>query len=210
MELDLTISIEGMATALGVLGAAIGYIVNLIKSWNKDRRDTEMRGASFVILEILEDHIDEGLTEDELFNQYCSVENKTLRDKYSAISPKKLKRTEFERRLRQLQFENMINPIGKDEWRINTRYKDTFEIRDLERKRVQEKLRDDIPVEQITEIVESALGSTDRSWTKKEALMVIMKVNPDRGIEVLQSVLSSSDPEDAVLAAEIITDLRGS
>lgn len=65
-------TIEGGATALAVVGAAIGYLVNLARGWRRERRDANFIGTRLLILEVLERHPFSGLSEDELWNAYRS------------------------------------------------------------------------------------------------------------------------------------------
>jgi len=71
-QLDKTINIEGIIAALAILGAATGFIINLIRKWKIDFKEKRYRGTNFIILDLLELHFQDGLSEDKLWNLYSS------------------------------------------------------------------------------------------------------------------------------------------
>jgi hypothetical protein len=84
MAFDPTVTIEGAATALGVLGAATGYVINLIRGWHFDYKDKRYAGTNRLILDLLEKNFWTGLTESKLYELYISPELNAKRKEYQA------------------------------------------------------------------------------------------------------------------------------
>lgn len=209
MRWDDTVSIEGVATALAVLGAAIGYVINLIRAWRQDVDERAMRGVSFVILEFLEEHLVDGLSEQELWDAYVSDASASLRGKYSGKEPARLSRVDFERRLRSLQFDGMVDPVGKDRWRVRARLVESHELRESARERVRSAVRTAVPVDNVARTAERLFRDATSSWQKKEALEMLVKLDPQQGATMLKDLLGSTNRDEAVAAAELLTEFYG-
>src|SRR4051812_1223420 len=111
-KIDTTLNIEGIIAALAILGAAIGFLINLIKGWKTDFKEKRYRGTNHIILDLLEINFQEGLSEEKLWELYCSPETKLKRKSFSAYNPKKLKRIGFENQLKHLQSRFLIRLTG--------------------------------------------------------------------------------------------------
>jgi hypothetical protein len=207
MEWENKVSVEGLATAIGVLGTAVGFLINLIRTWRRDADEKAMRGVSFVIIEMLEENLVEGLSEQELFDAYTSERRADLRKKYSAKKPSKLSQVDFERRLRILQFEGMVDPVAKDRWRVRARPVDRHEIREYNEATTRRLLRDAVPAGDIVAAAEGVLSEASTSWQKKQALQLLIRLRPEEAAVRLKGFLKSADPEESLAAAEIIAEV---
>ena len=208
MTWDTTVSIEGLATALALLGAALGYVINLIRRWRQDAQDRAMLGTSFVILQLLEEELTNGLSEEELFRAYGSKDTLELRGKYSAMPPRKLSRVLFERRLRQLQFEGMVDPIRRDRWRVRVHPIDSHEAREQARAAMRQVVHEQVRSEELIAVAELLLRDARDSWRKKEALELLARINPTEGVAKIKSLLTSENREEALAAAEVLAELH--
>lgn len=66
---------------LGVVGAALGYMINLVKGWVQEYRNRRYRGTNLAIPLVLEreENFFHGLAEDELWRHCQSAESRRMR-----------------------------------------------------------------------------------------------------------------------------------
>ena len=198
---DNSLSLDGLATALGVLGAAIGYVINLIRSWRAERRDSAARGAKFVLLELLESDLLHGRSEDDLFEAYSNPATQPLIQKYSATKPGKLERVEMERLLRVLQYESMIDVVGTDAYRLNARLIGSHERDEAHENSLRRLITDQVDGNEVLRGLEVALAQATNDWEAKRALELMLKLNPEGTVPRLKFFLGEQGSTARSLAA---------
>ncbi|MFG0243215.1 MAG: hypothetical protein ACF8R9_10570 [Phycisphaerales bacterium JB054] len=207
IEYDATVSIEGAATALGVVGAAIGYLINLIVGWCRDRREHKLRGTKLVLLELLESEPVAGLTEEELTRAYASSSTESIRRRYSALKPKKLTPMFLEEKLRSLQFEGMVRPVPGNRWRAELRPLSNFESEDIALQAAMQIGREQLDRTEILEAVKGAVESANDFHEKERAAQIWLRIDPANAIVALQKMSHSDDSEEALVALDILSKL---
>lgn len=158
---DPTISIEGTATALGVVGAAIGYLTNLINGALKERRNTLYRGTRLVILDLLECDPWQGLTEDQIWNLYRAEKP---RKHYTALSPKKLTKLGLKRELKQLQLQFLIDLCGKDSYRIRMSPVSKYDLQKSGELSAIRLFTSSVTRDDLVHVTKRILGNAESKW----------------------------------------------
>ena len=120
-KIDTTLNIEGIIAAIAVLGAAIGFLLNLAKNWLYEYKDKRYRGTNSIILDLLEQNFENGLSEEELWNLYSSNDTLLKRKEFKAFSPNKISRYGFEGQLKHLQSNFLIRLTGPAHYHIDFR-----------------------------------------------------------------------------------------
>ena len=201
---DPSIGIADAATALGVVGAAAGYIISLIRAWRTDWRNTRYRGTRLTILELLEQALPEGMAEKDLRSAYSK--NEHLRRKYTAWDPEKLDDVAFERELKQLQFyDHAIDLVGPDTYRIRHEPITQYEMNERRRREVSEFVQKNVPTEKLRETALRILKNTDDKHDREEAARSLMRLQDEDGLKECLKILETIEDGAAIqIVNEII------
>ena len=209
MDWDTTLSVEGVATAAGVLGAAIGYIVNLMKTWRDNGEAKKRRGTYATILHFLEDDLLEGQTEDQLWQKYVSPDSLGIRKRYRAISARKLDRVKFEALIRDLRLDRLIELIGRDQYRLESRFLDKYDLSRESRTIASQVAGRLISIDAITDRVRAIVMDRSLSrYERKDALELMIRVSPTVGVRQAAELMGSSDRVEVLIAGEVLGDLQ--
>jgi hypothetical protein len=201
------VSVEGAATAVGVLGAATGYLINLIRQWRFQYINTRYRGTRLVILDLLEQRFEVGLTETELWEKYQSKEMEKKRKEYKAWRTSKFKdRVEFEREIRQLQIDRLIRLTSKDTYKVDADPTSIYDLKDMAKRSTAEYLLERVSRQELIQIVQTVLERADNIYAKKRAFELLMSLGDNQSADRLLEELRSSDTDTSVTAAETIAD----
>ncbi|WP_171098438.1 hypothetical protein [Ruegeria sp. HKCCD7255] len=204
LEFDTTIGLEGAATAIGVLGAAAGYIFSLIDGGLRRLREGKYRGTKFVILTILEKHPINGMEEQEIFSQYDSSQNEKLRKGYGAWKPGKLDAVEFERLLKQLQTEFMIDLIGPDRYRLRQNPVRSYEFEESARSERAAMVESTVSEDEIAKVLLKILREASSDFDREDAARTLLDLKNQESLEYLTEQMKSADNEQALAAARIL------
>lgn len=207
LEFDSKVAIDGVATALGVVGAAVGYLINLVREWRNERRDRALLGTSFVILDLLE-RAEGSLSEKSLFDGYRAASCENVRRKYGATDPSKLSQVDFERRLRSLQFDGFIAPAGTDKWRTRFNPIDEYEQRNLIRQRIGDAIANPDRRKQLAERIVAVLSHPQVEFQWKPLMEALMVLDPDRAVSELEKAVQDGNVERAAYAITMLSSLQ--
>ncbi len=207
LQFDSKVSIDGVATSLGVMGAAVGYLINLVREWRKERRDRALLGTSFVILDFLE-RADGSLSEKALLDRYVDSGSEDVRTKYGATKPEELSPVDFERRLRTLQLEGFIAPAGSDRWRTCFKPIDEYELRNLMRERIGAAITDPEYRKRLVQRITDVMHHPQARYQWKSLVEALMVLDPARAVAELEKAAQSDDVEQAALAIAVLSSLQ--
>lgn len=199
---DPSVTIEGVATALGVVGAATGYLVNLVRGWRLDRKNARYRGTKLVILQLLKEQLPKGISEIDLWSRYNSGETEAIRKKYGAWKPKKLGVIGLERELKQLQLDFLIDLIDRDTYRLRYKPVDSYEKEEREKTELSEFLRGFVNEDKISETALRVFITSKSSYEKEDAARLLMKLRDEKGMAKVVEALDSEDSNTAIQIAE--------
>lgn len=210
LKLDSTVNVEGIISALAILGAAIGFVINLIKKWRSDYKQKKYRGTNFIILDLLESNFQDGLSEDKLWNLYCSRETLEKRKHFSAYKPEKLKRIGFEGQLKHLQNQFLIRLTGPAHYHID--FKESRDWKNYNRKnnfiKIVEQIKDDIGEKELNEILNQFIQNNDRSFYRiKDTYRFLIEYGDSSSVRKIISDLKNSDVEIRKNAVELFIEL---
>jgi hypothetical protein len=209
-KIDTTLNIEGIIAALAILGAAISYIINLIKNWRTAYKEKRYRGTNFVILELLETNFKEGLSEDKLWDLYNDGSTLQKRKYFNAFSPSKLKRIGFEGQLKHLQSRFLIRLTGPGHYHI-----DFSEPRDWRRfsqrlsfQKIIDSVKSKLTSEELSAIfVKNVNNDTLGAYRRKDTLNYLLETGNTDAINKLIEDLKSSDSEKSKSATELFLEI---
>ena len=77
-----------------------------------------MRADRLTIMEILELELQNGMTEEQIIQEFNSDRTKDFRDNSGASNPIKLKQVDYSKYLRDLQWSFMIEQVGANKYRL--------------------------------------------------------------------------------------------
>ncbi|MFA7290585.1 MAG: hypothetical protein WC055_17075 [Melioribacteraceae bacterium] len=118
MTFDSKLTIDGLLTGIAAFGAFLGYSINLIVNHFSKKKNERMRADRLTIMEILEDDLKYGLTEEQVIEAFNSNRTKEFRENAGASNPKKITQVDFSKYLRDLQWSSMIEQVGQDKYRL--------------------------------------------------------------------------------------------
>lgn len=206
---DRTINIESLIASIGVIGAALGYILNLIKNWKRESADRKYRGTNSFILDMLETNFYSGMSEDKLWETYNAPSTSEKRKTFGAWKPEKLKKLGFEGQLRHLQSKFLIRLTGNNHYHIDFVDQDRWHSEERRQKIIQfkAKLMDKLGTEQYNQILNSQLSGSDSSYSRREFLIALLRLDHENGIDKLISDLQSNDKDKIEAAVSIINKM---
>jgi hypothetical protein len=191
LEWDPKVSIEGTATALGVMGAAVGYLISLVQRSRQERMSTFSRGTRLLILDILEQSPWEGMSEDALWDAY-NLESKKRRY-YKASPPQNLTRIGFEREIRQLQLQFLIDLCGKDQYRVRMNPVTRYDADKFSDKKAMEVVNASVSRNEIIQASLKVLHSNERPYEKRNALKILIKLGYEDIHKEIQTILQHAE-----------------
>jgi hypothetical protein len=211
LRFDNTINIESLVAAIGVVGAATGYIFKLIKDWRYQYKDNKYHGTNLIILDLLETHFYDGLSENKLWELYNDSATKGKRGIYKAWKPSSLRRIGFEKQLRHLQDRFLIRLTGKDHYHIA--FHDKRDWLEQERQdRIEysrQSILEKIGETDLCEILLKHLKEDDiSSYKRTDTLMTLLKLGNQNAVEILINDLQSSEKDKIDAAVEIINRMN--
>jgi hypothetical protein len=201
---DPHVSIEGIATAVGVLGAAIGYVINLALNWRRDRRTRRYRGTRLVILDLLEQSLRTGLTVQELRAQYGSEAIAQQRKEYGAWDPGQLDDIEFERELKQLQLDFLIDLVGKDRYQIRVKLISSNDLREAAEARIASLTKSTVTTQELQDVASRILSKSTDRYIRRDALRVLLQLSDPKAVSEVVKALASTDDDLALDAAGLL------
>jgi hypothetical protein len=198
------LTVEGLATAIGVLGAAIGYLINLFRNWRNERLDARYRGTKLMILDLLERNFWYGLSEEELWTLYRGNSTSERRSHYKAWPPSKFNRLDFEREIRQLQLDHLIELAEKDTYRLRAYPVSLYDLEKATEIANANLLAAKVNRTKLTEVAKRVLVESERDHEKLNAARLLVKVADSDSLGEVLKLLDSSDTEVALEAAEFL------
>jgi hypothetical protein len=205
MTWDPNIGLEGIATGLGILGAAVGYVVNLVRNWRRETRDERERGAKFVILQLLEKGSRHGVSEEDLWQGYGAAEAGSVRKKYRAADPDDIDRLTFERFLKQLQNELLIDLVDVDRYRLRFNRASAWEEAQAEARKIRDRLRTKVTPQRVRATASRILrDDTLQAYEKGRAARLLLGLGDDEGADEVIRLLDSKRADVAIEAAEAL------
>lgn len=210
-RIDTTLNIEGIIAALAILGATIGFLINLVKKWRLDFKEKRYRGTNFVILDLLESNFQNGLSEDNLWNYYCSIETQKKRKSFSAYNPKKLKRIGFEEQLKHLQSRFLIRLTGPAHYHIE--FSEPREWKRFYRQncylKILDKIKSTLGEEELKKILNETINSPDANFYRlKDTHRLLLEIGDDNAIEKIILDMRSGDMAIKKNAVELYVELN--
>jgi len=202
---DPNVSIEGIATALGVLGAAIGYLLNLAKGWRNERKRNHYVGTRLVILTLLERNLWTGLSEDQLWELYISNDSLELRKSYGAWELKKFDRIKFERELRQLQLDFQIDLAGKDQYRLRVQPISNYDLQKVSEIEAMKFVSEHFTREKVTEALKRIHSSGKNEYDRQRALNLLVQLKSPEALQDISNALNASDNSLSIEVASMLT-----
>ena len=197
MTLNTEVSIEGLVAALGICGAAIGYIVSLFHK-KKEKREKADR---LTIMEILEREPVFGLSETQIKIYFESDETANFRKKAGANKPSKLKDTDYAIYIRDLQWASMIDQIDKDKYRLRVRRMD-YEL--VVREKIKSLVEDKLNKEQVVQILLKKY--TDASgYEKDKHFDCLIHLDPKTAVDTVLAEINPTDSRFSLEAFERIS-----
>lgn len=209
MDFDPRVSLEGAATALGVLGAALGYVINLVRNWRREHRAGRYRGTRLVILDLLGQHLWTGLTADQLRMQYESDALTGKRKEYRAWPSRTLDRIEFERELKQLQLDFLIDLVGKDHYQVRVRPISSHDMKEVAEARIASLAQSKVSPLQLVDVALRVLTGSPDKYDRRDALRLLVQLSDVRAIDEVIKSLGSSDHQLALDAAGVLAPYVG-
>ncbi len=209
--IDKIVNLEGLIAALAILGAVIGFILNLIKNWRHEYKEKRYRGTNFIILDLLEQHFREGLSETKLWELYNSQSTLVKRKKFTAFNPTKLGKIGFEGQLKHLQSNFLIRLTGPAHYHIDfSRTNDwTNYHRKIKFQEIVDSVRVKIGSKELNQILSSTISSDDISiYQKKDTQRYLLEEGDKQGINNLISSLKSEDIEVRKEAVEFFIEIN--
>jgi hypothetical protein len=209
-KLDTTLNVEGIIAAIAILGAAIGFIINLIKKWRLDYKEKKYRGTNFIILDLLESNFQNGLSEDKLWELYCSSETSSKRKSFSAFRPERLKRIGFEGQLKHLQSKFLIRLTGPAHYHID--FKESRDWENFNRRnnflKIVERIKNEIGENDLNEILNQSIKNSDRNFYRiKDTYRFLLEGGDGSAIAKIVSEMRHSDAEIRKNAIELFIEL---
>lgn len=210
-QIDTKINIEGIIAAIAILGAAIGFIINIVRRWNLDYKEKRFRGTNFIILDLLETNFQNGLSEDKLWELYSSADMQEKRKSFFAYNPKKLKRIGFEGQLKHLQSLFLIRLTGPAHYHIDFSqpsdwgrfYKKNQYIQILQSIKAQ------IGEEILNEILNKTIQNGDISFYKlKDTYRYLFDTGDNAAISKIISDLKNEDLNTRQNAVELFIEMN--
>lgn len=206
MQFDPTVTIEGAATALGVLGAATGYLVNLVRGWRYDYKEKRSTGTNLLIMDLLEKNTWTGLTESDLFALYGSPELEGKRREYKAWHPKKINRLEFERQLRALQYDHLIDLAGPDLYRIRVNPVSGYEVRDRQKASDATFVKSSVDQKKLVNFLREQVKSAKSPYDRGRALRLLARLRDEEFVRVSTTALDGTDAELGMQLADVFAE----
>lgn len=204
-SLDRTLNIEGLAAALGIIGAAIAYIISLIlRFWDK-RKARNFRGTKFVILEVLEAALPGALSEEQIISEYGATSRIDERAKYGAWPPEKIDRLTFEREIKQLQNDFLIEITGKNSYRLKVNPIAPHETVENSKTELAEILRREIGINAVRDAAYACLVAARHDFDAERALMSLHQLGDGRGVEFLRHKIANGSDEEKALSSQVAT-----
>jgi len=210
LRFDSTVNIDGIISAVAILGAAVGFFINLAKTWHKELKEKKLRGTNFIILGLLESNFQNGLSEEDLWRLYSGSETLLNRQYFSAFSPKKLNRVGFNRQLKQLQCDFLIRLTGPAHYHID--FQDNVRWVNYIKKNRFVQVVDRIKIEvgelELYEILSKSLKSDGRNFYRlKDTYRFLMEKGDDSVVTNIIADLKSSDVQKRNAAIELFIEL---
>lgn len=201
---DTNINLEGAVAALGIMIAAIGYLVSLCKSALDKRKADRIRADDMLILEILEESPLIGLSEQEILQGFQSPEYTALGKRLGASTPRQVGITHIENRLLALQYDHFVDRTTSRKYVLRTGFE---KLPDRERQREAELARRKLTYVQARtsndKVLQVLSENFDRidEWDRKMVLEAYSQLGIEASIEKLVTQLDSEEPKLAVSAA---------
>lgn len=210
-KIDKTLNVEGIIAALAIFGAAVGFVLNLIKGWRNDYKETRYRGTNSIILDLLEQNFENGLSEEELWNLYSSTDTLSKREAFKAFGPEKLKRIGFEGQLKHLQSRFLIRLTGPAHYHIDfsepRQWKRFYQV-DMYKKIVAQ-IQNEIGQEELNKILSSVIVTSDMSFYKSSEVHTYLIEKGDK--DAIQRVIADLKNPDLTIrkkATELFVELN--
>lgn len=204
LEWDPKVSIEGTATALGVMGAAVGYLTSLVQRSRQERMNTCSRGTRLLILDILEQSPWNGMSEDKLWESYKLESQK--RRYYKAYPPQELTRIGLEREIRQLQLQFLIDLCGKDQYRVRMHPITKYDIDKYSDRKALEILNAGVSRDELIQAALKALHSKELRYQKRSALKILIKLGYEDIQKEIQYLLQQPEEDSSIDAISEIAE----
>ncbi len=210
-QLDKSINIEGIIAAIAILGAAIGFTINLFRKWKLDYKEKRYRGTNFIILELLELNFQEGLSDDKLWELYSSVDMLEKRKSFSAYKPKKLKHIGFEGQLKYLQSQFLIRLTGPAHYHIDFREPSDWKhfYRKNQYRKILNVIKTQIGDEKLSEILNKTIQDNNSSFYRiKDTYRYLMDSGNNEVIAKIISDLKNDDLNIRQNAVELFIEMN--
>ncbi|HJQ24769.1 MAG TPA: HEAT repeat domain-containing protein [Blastocatellia bacterium] len=210
IEYDPKLTIEGVITAvgviIGVLGAVLGFLIDLARRRKAQRKDERERADRLTIMEILERDLLHGLSERQIKDIFCSAEMGEFRKRAGTSNPDKLTDNDFSRYLRDLQWNHMIDQIDATTYRLRTRALDQYENKEAWRQELKNKVRNLVQEEKLLKIISDNFDKL-QIYQKVQALETLGSMKSPEAIKRVIAELDSPDPQVSLAAARTLLDI---
>lgn len=193
-----------VATAFAFVGAALGYLLSLYKGWSDERRDDRLRGTNYLLLDLLDDWLLDGLSETELMAQYRTHASGPKGRHYGALPAKKFSELDLARHLKRLQFDGLIDLVGPGQYRIRFRSQDRYEAETRASRLLAEQVMTKIGGPELMREVETLVGKQTYSHEKADLLQAASRLDPADSAQSLLGRMKSADPAEALAAARTV------
>lgn len=198
IEWDPQLSIGEVATSLALIGAALGYLINLVVKHREDRSRRKYRGTRLVIVDLFETAYPRSLIDREIWDKYKSDETKSIRSLYAAWPPDKFSEfREFDGELRQLQLDRLIVPTGPSRYRLHVE-EDAWDLQKLSELQVAKRVTELADVSQLIDLAKKAF---DDKHLRYDATEILVSINSDQAWDILKEIINSDDLEASMSVA---------
>lgn len=206
LEFDPKISIEGIATALGVIialvGGVLGFLIGFFRSARARRQDRRERADRLTIMEILERDLFQGLTETQIKELFRADETAVFRKKAGASNPQKLSEHDFSRYLRDLQWSHMIDQIEKDKYRMRSTAL-SYEQSRARQQQFVAAITQIVPEQKIIAAIERHYDALD-DYERSSVVRALLNLGRTEIVGRLAKDLEADDPKKCVAAAKTL------
>jgi hypothetical protein len=198
------VTLEAIATSIGVIvaiaGGVTGFLIAVFRQSSYNRRERRERADRLVIMEILEQDLKHGLSEQAILGGFQSPGTIALRKQLGATEPSKMTIQQVSQYMRDLQWSHMVDQVGTDSYKLccSLPYKDNIR----EKKQSTSKtLLATVSEEEIITTIEKHFRLS-HSYDRRDILRTLLRRGHSDVVRRLSADLIAEDSEQALRTAQ--------
>jgi len=118
LHFDPKLTFDGVLTSIALFGALISYIANSRSQNTSKRKHKKEHADKLTIMVILETNLIDGLTENQIIEEFNSERTKDFRVNVSSTEPSKLKKVDYNIYIRDLQLSSIIEQVDVSKFKL--------------------------------------------------------------------------------------------